>query len=1120
MKNIFFVLFIVVHLNIHSQGSSDGFNFDSYYINPVENTVPKTPTAAVFDVYGNIPLNTSSGLPNISIPIYNIEEDGVSIPISLSYHASGVRVDEFSSTVGLKWALNAGGSISRTIIDYDDFGTNFYSSFGWINNKEYSDFHTWALANPYYDYDSSFRQGEISELINLWDNWPDEFDYNFLNFSGSFVFKPNGTILNSVKNELDFQIYNESNFTLADQSGNFYEFIPGDVNEKRTIVYDNIDLLREMENSSSENVSWVLHKITTRNGKTINFEYNNYTGFNYDNNPISQQIVWEEIGSVCDPDNMYLGTRLVQTKVESKNSGKLISKISTETIEVTFQYDNSNTLNGQSISDWFRRVTKIIIKDKIENKQKEFVLNYGLFGGGRLKLISVQEKGFDGVSLPPYEFTYNENHPLPSYGSLAKDYKGFYNGKINNSLFPKSKATLDYSNYHQDHIGYYGLLSDRYFDEDFLKVGVLTEIKYPTGGKTVFEYEVNAIGENTNEPLINGDNYTNIGNSETSFFHYSGNTINGDSNYEVFNSLVTFKDVTGRFLLESLNDCPNCFGEPNSDVPIIQIYEWHGSDILTSESQILSNRGQLSLARSLYVGTSSFPMYLLLQNDLIISDINGKYLIQLKVPKTVHNTVPKPNIVASIEWHNLVKNSNNEIQYQKNYLGGLRVASIKDYDETNLIKKTTYDYKSAYFLDDYNTDNYNFSSAEDGEKIILTADKTEIPYGKTITGYTFTEVHIKKEGVTDIGIEIEKYEPDFSFNSIRGGSLTTRIVKNNEEDIITFMERDYYEENLDQLSFWNPTKMDKRYVVWEMCGNPPVLVFNTKFGYSNFYPTYHYYTKAKYLVSEKSTEFFKRGSTFYPVTTIKNYQYNDDLLVTQETVDTRYTGNFDTNEEMVYSLTNPDGEVIKVEYTYPKDHLPHTQNLLNKLLVSIPISKKVENKSLKILGQYFVYDNNGNINKTFQYNKGKRSNSYGSYVPSDYEEINSYEFLNGKPVQTQTKGGTPISYLWGYKNTYPVAKIEGAAYTEIIGVSGLNMSIIDNPNSDLALQSELNKIRNALTGAMVTTYTYKPLVGVSSITDPKGDKIKYVYDGFGKLNYIEDNYGNKLEEYEYHYRED
>jgi uncharacterized protein RhaS with RHS repeats len=53
---------------------------------------------------------------------------------------------------------------------------------------------------------------------------------------------------------------------------------------------------------------------------------------------------------------------------------------------------------------------------------------------------------------------------------------------------------------------------------------------------------------------------------------------------------------------------------------------------------------------------------------------------------------------------------------------------------------------------------------------------------------------------------------------------------------------------------------------------------------------------------------------------------------------------------------------------------------------------------------------------------------------------------------------------------------------------------------------------------MVTTYTYLPLVGVSTITDPKGDIITYSYDSFGRLEFVKDKSGNILSENQYNYK--
>lgn len=65
-------------------------------------------------------INLSTGQAVISMPLYNLQEGALSVPISLNYNSSGLKVDETSSNVGLNWNLNAGGYISRRIRDKAD----------------------------------------------------------------------------------------------------------------------------------------------------------------------------------------------------------------------------------------------------------------------------------------------------------------------------------------------------------------------------------------------------------------------------------------------------------------------------------------------------------------------------------------------------------------------------------------------------------------------------------------------------------------------------------------------------------------------------------------------------------------------------------------------------------------------------------------------------------------------------------------------------------------------------------------------------------------------------------------------------------------------------------------
>ena len=62
--------------------------------NSPENVQITSPTAASLVKVADVPVNLHTGIPNISIPIYTVEEGPLQLPISLSYHAGGLKVSE------------------------------------------------------------------------------------------------------------------------------------------------------------------------------------------------------------------------------------------------------------------------------------------------------------------------------------------------------------------------------------------------------------------------------------------------------------------------------------------------------------------------------------------------------------------------------------------------------------------------------------------------------------------------------------------------------------------------------------------------------------------------------------------------------------------------------------------------------------------------------------------------------------------------------------------------------------------------------------------------------------------------------------------------------------------
>ncbi|MCT3918047.1 hypothetical protein HZQ04_18500, partial [Elizabethkingia anophelis] len=131
----------------------------------------------------------------------------------------------------------------------------------------------------------------------------------------------------------------------------------------------------------------------------------------------------------------------------------------------------------------------------------------------------------------------------------------------------------------------------------------------------------------------------------------------------------------------------------------------------------------------------------------------------------------------------------------------------------------------------------------------------------------------------------------------------------------------------------------------------------------------------------------------------------------------------------------------------------------------------------------------------------------------------------GNILQYSVKG-KPVTVIWGYNQTQPIAKIEGAAYNQVSAYVSAIIAASDADNtqgtdqSEQALIEALDILRNntALSTYQITTYTYNPLIGVTSITPPSGIREIYKYDSANRLESVKDVNGNLLKEYQYRYK--
>jgi YD repeat-containing protein len=134
--------------------------------------------------------------------------------------------------------------------------------------------------------------------------------------------------------------------------------------------------------------------------------------------------------------------------------------------------------------------------------------------------------------------------------------------------------------------------------------------------------------------------------------------------------------------------------------------------------------------------------------------------------------------------------------------------------------------------------------------------------------------------------------------------------------------------------------------------------------------------------------------------------------------------------------------------------------------------------------------------------------------------ITRYDLTSGNALEVTNEDGLKHVYLWGYNNRYPVADVTGSDYNTVSAF--VNPVVLTNSIGQFTeqqIRTELHKIRTGLAGtnALVNTYTYRPLFGMASVTDPSNRSQHFQYDGFGRLVMIRDQDDNIVKKICYNY---
>lgn len=470
------------------------------------NIIPASPNAASLAKFGDIPVSPYTGTSDISIPIYSIQAKGVSVPVTLAYHTGGIRLAEEAGWVGLGWALNAGGMISRTINNNDDFinGSYFNSQMTTpmpeikgklVSHPQYTNMTNMGVWG--YDFYCRYNVYTEAGIVNLFnvapnifnglvDLEPDSYSFNFLGRSGKFIIGRDGKVVLQKQEKLKIQFaIDASSFTITDELGNNYYFQDKEYSQPTT--------------GGAQHVSaWLLSKIVTQEKDSVKFNY-------------YSDGTWSNVVGV-NQETLRIGIAGYESPIYSNDPGqsylnKTLQSIDYTNAQIKFSFSGSRSdlQNG-------KRLDTISIYSKDQNGKliylKEHQLYYSYFnpalkGGSeflRLRLDSVREAS-GGISLPAYTFGYNmalsESNMGKHYSSV--DHWGFYNGVFNGvsgnpalGFVPGFVGIVSIGSPVSMTTQYLSLTgANRETGFDYMIGFSLNKITYPTGGYSLFDYEAN-----------------------------------------------------------------------------------------------------------------------------------------------------------------------------------------------------------------------------------------------------------------------------------------------------------------------------------------------------------------------------------------------------------------------------------------------------------------------------------------------------------------------------------------------------------------------------------------------------------------------------------------------------
>ncbi len=1117
-----------------------------------------SPQTADFVRYDNTSITETSGRLDLSIPVISFTDPDFDFPISLSYNSAGFKPSETDNFVGRNWMLDFGGSIYREIKGAPDETSDWreYGSTGFLNtirSHSYDDrkIKQKLLSNPYEGIIYSHQLFEpILDGTEYGEFSSDIYHFRFGNHSGKFTINFDGTV-NVVSNDgghYDVDIskffplsYNADGFsceiTISDDKGYKYSF-GGNYKalEYQAHSWNNSDagtLDYEQPPHKGAITGFNLTRITAPNGRTLDIEYKGSLPSEYVNYPyrildtslgdkakeycqefsIQSSPYWtksiDEIAFAGFPLEAVLNSPMA-TGTHYGNSYTMVklsvpSRITTDDKDIIFHYssrkhttlenDRNMFLNGKycgTVLDSVELFRNGDAKSKIETTKFTYTYTSGAYPRMFLETLSNTKNG-------RFLFNYkNIANNLPSPQTTDIDHWGFWRGLVSNKrdsdennseLIPEIDNKAIGSIYSLNEYRYTS--SNREATGDCHDWGLLASVTYPAGGSAVFGYEPN---DYSCKIEYGSDWFPHICQMPTP--HLAGGVR--IKSISLHSSLPAKEsNLMKRTWYEYADDS----GERSSGTLLYEPRYVH---------QVKLWNAGLGYQYFPAVTSNGFNNKDYDTDHILYSTITKREELSRSFkPDSTFRMVLSPN---SNDGEPIFRDVSVTRDGQvwtfsgKASDGGAGAAYILDRQSKVKVKKFVFSSSAVDSIvfspaDSLPPGDYTIALKKNGNMTLSFRERFPGSGHDIITGRTTVSNYTDYASNPDIYDDSHSYwnerllrksfMPFPDIDSLYLKRFTLEPISRADERGKLRSRKVYFSaDSLQYSEDYDYKRIDTgKYGLYSSIVLPIAGVPLSQFFHINRVP-FTLYLQEKKIVREYDGKLHKETTT--------HYDYENDGYLRSA------------------SVTNADGTSDKTTYRYINDESDEKYEDIKSV-------KNVRGLPTEISSVHSVFDKHtlsSTMECSYGLNRGdivleSQTSKIGEVPATSLSYSHFDRYSNALQVIRDSTAGTV--YIWGYQGKHIVAKIENADYEDVkaaLGFSPETISELDKPDFTI-----LNTLRELLLNAHVWTYTYTPLIGMTSETDPAGITTYYDYDNAGRLSeiyMITDGRKEILKAYRYH----